>query len=208
MLNSNTAALCRILNSDAQKALLDWFATLSERYERKDDKRINGRAWRAELKRMTPPYGVMMCEGYDALRQSLLHYMRLQPLDEMALALFVSVVVHVKSHVAIHIKNHQENISFAAQLGEKLNGSTPCVSALRFERLQKASDPETFCQLLIQAVKIRGSNGVNILSLADSIFLWMDEWQRRENHQPEFRNPFERNRTRWANEYLSTSRGK
>ncbi|HAU3359198.1 TPA: type I-E CRISPR-associated protein Cse2/CasB [Salmonella enterica subsp. salamae] len=200
MLNSNTAALCRILNPDAQKALLDWFATLSERYERKDDKRINGRAWRAELKRMAPPYGVMMCEGYDALRQALTKHMRLQPLDEMALALFVSV--------AVHIKSHKEKISFAAQLGEKINGSTPCVLGLRFERLQKASDPETFCQLLIQSVKIRGTNGVNVLSLADSIFLWMEEWQRRENHQPEPRNPFERNRTRWANEYLSTSRGK
>lgn len=200
MLNSNTAALCRILNSDAQKALLDWFATLSERYERKDDKRINGRAWRAELKRMELPYGVMMCEGYDALRQALLKHMRLQPLDEMALALFVSA--------AAHIKSHKEKISFAAQLGEKLNGSTPCVSGLRFERLQKASDPETFCQLLIQVVKIRGKEGVNVLSLADGIFLWMEEWQRRENHQPEPANPFERNRTRWANEYLSTSRGK
>ncbi|EAA8471383.1 type I-E CRISPR-associated protein Cse2/CasB [Salmonella enterica subsp. enterica] len=200
MLNSNTAALCRILNPDAQKALLDWFATLSERYERKDDKRINGRAWRAELKRMEPPYGVMMCEGYDALRQALLKHMPLQPLDEMALALFVSV--------ATHIKNNKEKNSFAAQLGEKLNGSTPCVSGLRFERLQKASDPETFCQLLVQAVKIRGTEGINVLSLADSIFLWMEEWQRRENHQPEPANPFERNRTRWANEYLSTSRGK
>lgn len=129
MLNSNTAALCRILHPDAQKALLDWFATLSERYERKDGKRVNGRVWRAELKRMAPPYGVMICEGYDALRQTLLKHMRLQPLDEMALALFVSV--------AVHIKSHKENISFAAQLGEKLNGSTPCVSVLRFERLQK-----------------------------------------------------------------------
>lgn len=151
MLNSNTAALCRILHPDAQKALLDWFATLSERYERKDGKRVNGRVWRAELKRMAPPYGVMICEGYDALRQTLLKHMRLQPLDEMALALFVSV--------AVHIKSYKENISFAAQLGEKLNGSTPCVSVLRFERLQKASDPETFCQLLIQAVKIRGTEG-------------------------------------------------
>ncbi len=44
MLNSNTAVLCRILHPDAQKALLDWFATLSERYERKDGKRVNGRA--------------------------------------------------------------------------------------------------------------------------------------------------------------------
>ncbi|EDH9934123.1 type I-E CRISPR-associated protein Cse2/CasB, partial [Salmonella enterica subsp. enterica serovar Typhi] len=149
MLNSNTAVLCRILHPDAQKALLDWFATLSERYERKDGKRVNGRAWRAELKRMAPPYGVMICEGHDALRQALLKHMRLQPLDEMALALFVSV--------AVHIKSHKENISFAAQLGEKLKGSTSCVSGLRFERLQKASDPETFCQLLIQAVKIRGT---------------------------------------------------
>ncbi|MDU7346297.1 MAG: type I-E CRISPR-associated protein Cse2/CasB [Klebsiella grimontii] len=200
MLNSNTAALCRIFNPEAQKALLDWFATLSERYERKDDKRVNGRAWRAELKRMEPPYGVMMCEGYNALRQALLKPMQLQPLDEMALALFVSV--------AVHIKSHKEKMSFAAQLGEKLNGSTPCVSGLRFERLQKASDPETFCQLLIQAVKMRGTDGINVLSLADGIFLWMEEWQRRENHQPEPRNPFERNRTRWANEYLTTSRGK
>lgn len=200
MLNSNTAALCRIIHPQAQKALLDWFATLSERYERQDGKRINGRAWRAEMKRIEPPYGVMMCEGYDALRQALLTHITLQPLDEMALALFASV--------AAHIRNHQGRASFAAQLGEKLNGSTPCVSALRFERLQKASDPETFCLLLIQAVKMRGSEGVNVLSLADSIFLWMEEWQRRENHQPESRNPFERRRTRWANEYLSTSRGK
>lgn len=197
MLNSNTAALCRIVHPEAQKALIDWFTLLSERNEREEGKRINGRAWRAELKRMELPYGVMMCEGYDALRQALLKYMLLQPLGEMALALFVSV--------AVHIKSNKDKPSFAAQLGEKLNGSTSCVSGLRFERLLKASDPETFCQLLIQAVKIRGKDGVNILSLTDSIFLWMEEWQRREQHEPEPRNPFERNRIRWANEYLSTS---
>uniref|UniRef100_UPI0010334ED7 type I-E CRISPR-associated protein Cse2/CasB n=1 Tax=Klebsiella pneumoniae TaxID=573 RepID=UPI0010334ED7 len=89
-----------------------------------------------------------------------------------------------------------------------LNGSTACVSALRFERLQKAADPETFCQLLIQVVNIRGAEGVNVLSLTDSIFLWMEEWQRRGNHEPEYRDPFKRNRIRWANEYLSTSYGK
>lgn len=200
MLNSNTAALCRITHPDAKKALVDWFSSLSERYGSEARQRVNGRAWRAELKRMEPPYGVMMCEGYGALRQALLKHMQLQPLDEMALALFVSVAAHIKCHTEIN--------SFAAQLGEKLNGSMPCVSALRFERLLKASDPETFCSLLIQAVKIRSTEGVNILSLADSLFLWMEEWRQRENYQPETRNPFERNRTRWANEYLSTSRGK
>lgn len=200
MLNSHTAALRRITNAKAQKALINWFSALSERYSTQENQRINGRAWRAELKRMEPPYGAMMCEGYGALRHSLLEHMPLQPLDEMALALFASV--------AAHIKKHNEKTSFAAQLGEKLNGSTSCVSTLRFERLQKASDPETFCQLLIHAVTIRGHEGVNVLSLADSIFLWMEEWQRREEHKLEPRDPFERNRIRWANEYLSASYSK
>lgn len=199
-MNINTAMPCRITNTAAQNALLEWFAILSERYERKDGKRINGRAWRAELKRMDPPYGVMVCEGYNALRQRLLEHIPLRPLDEMALALFVSV--------AVHIKGHKDSRSFAAQLGEKLNGSSSCVSTLRFERLQKATDPETFCQLLIRAVKVRGTDGVNVLSLADSIFLWMEEWQRRENHEPETTHPFKRNRIRWANEYLSASHSK
>jgi CRISPR type I-E-associated protein CasB/Cse2 len=200
MLNSHTAALRRITNAKAQKALINWFAALSERYSTRENQRINGRAWRAELKRMEPPYGAMMCEGYGALRHSLLEHMPLQPLDEMALALFASI--------AAHIKKHNEKTSFAAQLGEKLNGSTPCVSTLRFERLQKASDPETFYQLLIHAVTIRGTEGVNVLSLADSIFLWMEEWQRQEEHKSEPRDPFERNRIRWANEYLSASYSK
>jgi CRISPR system Cascade subunit CasB len=62
--------------------------------------------------------------------------------------------------------------------------------------------------LLIQAVKIRGGEGVNILSLADSIFLWMDEWYQRETHKPAVSDPFARNRIRWASEYLSTSHAK
>lgn len=200
MLNSDTAALRKITSPAAQKALLDWFLILSERYASQDNQKINGRAWRAEMKRMEPPYGVMMCEGYNALRQQLSARMHLAPVDEMALALFASVAVHIKSHTA--------KASFAAQLGEKLIGDKPCFSPLRFERLQKANDPQTFCQLLIQAVKIRGSEGVNVLSLADSLFLWMEEWQRRETHQPEPRDPFARHRIRWASEYLSASRGR
>lgn len=200
MSNDITARERRITHPEAQRALLEWFAVLSERYIDKGAQRINGRAWRAELKRMAPPYGVMMCEGYGDLRQRLSEHMPLQPIHEMALALFVSVAVHAKSH--------KQTLSFAAQLGEKLRGDRPCLSKLRFERLQKASDPEAFCNLLISAIKIRGAEGVNIISLADSIFLWMEEWLRREEHQPEASHPFDRNRIRWANEYLSTARTK
>ncbi|GLR08694.1 type I-E CRISPR-associated protein Cse2/CasB [Mixta theicola] len=200
MLNNDTAAMRKITHPEAQKALLDWFAILSERYAISDKKQVNGRAWRAELKRMELPYGVMMCEGYNNLRQRLNEHMPLRPVDEMALALFVSV--------AAHIKSDERALSFAAQLGEQITGAKSVLSSLRFERLQKANDPENFCQLLIRAVKIRAEYGVNVLSLADSIFLWMEEWLRREEHLPENSNPFARNRIRWASEYLSTARAK
>lgn len=194
MLNSNTAQERIFTQPAAQKVLTEWFTILSDRYSKQDEKRINGRAWRAELRRMEPPYGVMMCEGYAELRRQLQQQMSLQPIDQMALAVFASVAVHVEKNVS--------SPSFAAQLGQKKNDRL-YLSRLRFERLQQAADPESFCQQLIRAVRLRGKDGVNILSLADGIFLWMREWQAREEHQPESIDPFSRNRIRWANEYLS-----
>lgn len=197
MLNSDTKKEIVITYPEAQKKLIDWFEILSERDARLDGVRVNGRAWRAELRRMSIPYSVMMCEGFDVLRRKMAACMSLRPVDEMALAVFVSV--------AIYIKAHDGTLSFAAQLGEK-TGDKPFMSALRFERLQQATEPEEFCLQLIRAVKLRGSNGVNVVSLADSIFLWMQEWQQRLEDQPENSNPFARNRIRWASEYLISSR--
>lgn len=77
------------------------------------------------------------------------------------------------------------------------------MSTLRFERLQQAADPEEFCLQLTRAVKLRGDEGINIVSLADGIFLWMREWQQRQEHRPENNNPFARVRIRWASEYLT-----
>lgn len=200
MLNSDTADFRRITRPQAQQVIKDWFAILTERYASEGCKRINGRAWRAELKRQEIPYGAMMSASFHLLREKLSEQMHLEPIDKMALALFASV--------AAHVKNNQNKMSFAAQLGEKLNGDRPCFSLLRFERLQNARTPEAFCQLLIQAVKIRDDKGVNILSLADGIFLWMDEWHKYENNQPVATDPFSLNRIRWASEYLSTSHTK
>jgi CRISPR system Cascade subunit CasB len=197
MLNSDTSKEIIITHPDAKKVLTEWFNILSGREARADGMKINGRAWRAELRRMSPPYGVMMCEGYAALRRKMMACMRLRPVDEMALALFTSV--------AIHIQTHANKQSFAAQLGAK-NGNDPFMSALRFERLQQVTQPDEFCLQLVRAVKLRGSEGVNIVSLADSIFLWMREWQQRQEEQPEDANPFARNRIRWASEYLSSAR--
>lgn len=197
MVNRDTSKELVITSSDAQKALLEWFDILSERNAKQGSKLINGRAWRAELRRMEPPFDVMMCEGYNVLLRQLSAHMPLQTIDKMALAIFACVVVH--------IKKHQPGASFAAQLGEKDNDKA-FLSSLRFERLQQAREPDVFSQQLIRAVKIRGQEGVNVISLADSIFLWMREWQDRQDNIPDTSHPFARNRIRWANEYLSSSR--
>ncbi|WP_158781808.1 type I-E CRISPR-associated protein Cse2/CasB [Pantoea sp. BAV 3049] len=197
MFNSDTEKEIIIINLDAKKILTDWFDILSERDARPDGTRINGRARRAELRRMEPPFGVMMCEGYDALFCKLASVMPLKPVDKMALAIFVSV--------AVHIKNSETGRSFAAQLGEKIKDK-PCLTPSRFERLQQAEEPEVLCVQLIRAVKLRGKEGVNIVSLADGIFLWMREWQDRQEDLPVTANPFARNRIRWASEYLSSAR--
>nr|WP_318383809.1 type I-E CRISPR-associated protein Cse2/CasB [uncultured Enterobacter sp.] len=196
MFNSDTAKERVFTGSATRNVLTKWFDVLSERNNFQTGQRINGRAWRAELRRAEPPYGVMMCEGYAALRTQIAEHMTLQPIDQMALAIFASV--------AVHIKKHNDAYSFAAQLGEK-SGDRPCLSRLRFERLQQATDPETLCIQLMRAVKLRGTEGVNVISLADGIFLWMREWQARENHQLEALDPFSRCPIRWASEYLSLS---
>ncbi|MBW7983477.1 type I-E CRISPR-associated protein Cse2/CasB [Enterobacillus tribolii] len=199
MFNTDTAREKIFVSENARTVLNDWFDALQERDKRFGGVHVNGRAWRAELRRAEPPYGVMLCEGYHALMGQLGKQMALKDIDRLALALFVSVAVHAKSN------NRSGKRSFAAQLGEEIKGRT-CLSALRFDRLQQAEEPDVFCRQLIRAVKLRGAEGVNILSLADGIFLWAREWQAREEHQPENIDPFSRNKIRWANEYISTAK--
>lgn len=198
MLINDTDKEIIITHPEAKKLLIEWFDILSERDAKSEGVKINGRAWRAELRRMSPPFGVMMCEGYSVLRHKLARYMPIDQLDAWALALFTSV--------AVHIKSHKDGLSFAAQLGLKTDDKDKVMSTLRFERLLQAEEPGEFCQQLIRAVRLRGREGVNVVSLADSIFLWMREWQQRQDHQPENPNPFARHRIRWATEYLKFSR--
>lgn len=198
MISSKTDDLIHLNKHECERALSDWYEMLSERNVMNNHVKINGRAWRAELRRAEPPYGAMLCEAFNDLYRRLAAVIELKPVDKMALSLFACVAAHIKINNTRH--------SFAAQLGEKLNGTTPCVSKLRFERLLNARTPDDFCRLLIQAVRIRSKEGCNVLSLADSLLIWMREWEAREEHRPEPANPFARNRVRWTNEYLSALR--
>ncbi|NBD01606.1 type I-E CRISPR-associated protein Cse2/CasB [Atlantibacter hermannii] len=194
MLDIDTAKERIIISTEAKNALLTWFESLQQRYRNEGAQRVNGRAWRAELRRCTVPYGALTTDGYFALLSVFSKSMVMRDIDRFSLAMFASVVAHVRAYRGSH--------SFAAQLGQGEKKGEPCLSRARFERLQAARTPEELCRHLIRAVKLRGDEGVNIISLADGIFLWMREWQARQESEHVEINPFNRNNVRWASEYL------
>ncbi|MFC0224926.1 type I-E CRISPR-associated protein Cse2/CasB [Serratia aquatilis] len=193
MLDSNTSQELVIYSQNAKDIVNGWFNDLQQRDHSKS---FNGRLWRAELRRAKDIYQVITTQGFRALLNKLEKVLNFQQSDILALAIFASVAAHAR-----RINNQR---SFAAQLGTDLKGK-PCLSALRFDRLIQARQPEEFCAQLIRAVKLRGDEGVNITSLADGVFLWMREWQARQEHQALELNPFKRNDVRWSSEYLMAS---
>ncbi|MBA0163574.1 type I-E CRISPR-associated protein Cse2/CasB [Pectobacterium versatile] len=188
---ANTADFL-VINKDDAKKISDWFEALQNRHSAAG----NGRARRAELRRAAPPYGVLTCQGYHDLAGKLTARLEKER-HIVALAIFVSVAAHAAKNML--------KTSFAAQLGEKQGGDRPFLSPLRFERLQRAQTPEELHRQLFRAVQIRGEAGVNLPSLADGIFLWMDEWQARQENRAPTLHPLRRNAVRWACEYAQAS---
>lgn len=177
----------------AAKALRRWFDFLQERNNQHQGVAVNGRAWRAELRRCAQPFGALTTAAFHSLNQALSGHVKFQPSDRLALA----IVAHVVSHA--HADNSQT--SFPRQLGEPIKGNA-CLSRLRFDRLLAVRTPAELCSQLTRAVKLRGDSGINVVSLADGVFLWMREWQQREQNLPAQSNPFKRFNVRWASEYL------
>lgn len=194
MFDIDTAKPVVLTDPDAAKVLRRWFEFLQERNNQHQGVATNGRAWRAELRRCAQPFGALTTTAFFQLNQSLSTSARLQQSDTFALAIVAYVVAHARFD--------EPKMSFARQLGEKINGSTPCLSRLRFDRLLAVRTPAELCSQLTRAVKLRGDKGINIVSLADGVFLWMREWQQREENQPVDSNPFNRFSARWASEYL------
>ena len=193
MFEVDTAKPTILTDPTAAKVLRRWFDFLQERNNQHQGVATNGRAWRAELRRSAQPFGALTTAAFFQLNQSLSAVARLQQGDTFALAIVAYVVAHARKD--------EPKTSFARQLGEQINGSA-CLSRLRFDRLLAVRTPAELCSQLTRAVKLRGDNGVNIVSLADGILLWMREWQQREENMPVDSNPFNRFSVRWASEYL------
>ncbi|WP_442801261.1 type I-E CRISPR-associated protein Cse1/CasA [Serratia rubidaea] len=193
MFDMDTAKPMIVTEPAAAKALRRWFDFLQERNNQHQGVAVNGRAWRAELRRSEQPFGALTTAAFHSLNQSLAEHLQFQPSDKLALA----IVAHVVSHA--HADSNKA--SFPRQLGEQIKGNA-CLSRLRFDRLLAVKTPAELCSQLTRAVKLRGDNGINIVSLADGVFLWMREWQQREQNLPAQSNPFKRFDVRWTSEYL------
>jgi CRISPR system Cascade subunit CasB len=81
--------------------------------------------------------------------------------------------------------------SFAAQLGKSKDSTTrPAMSELRFQNMQKAADWDELFIRLRRAVDLLGGK-VNILSLANTVFLWGEKLAGNTDHSKVRELPFE-----------------
>ncbi|MCX8573851.1 MULTISPECIES: type I-E CRISPR-associated protein Cse2/CasB [unclassified Gilliamella] len=192
-----------ILKENHKKIIDDWFSMLQERRYGFNGGTYNGRQLRAELRRATFLQEIILQEGYTILKDALFDkdstLFSNKPFHEQALVYF--------TWVAPFADSNNDNASFASQLSDKVRGGERnFLSRLRFQQLLASETPEEFCRRLIRAIKIRGKNGVNLFSLADGIFLWVQEWHERQQNLPSNSDPFKRLSVRWAMDYNSTKK--
>jgi len=169
----------RFLNeSEDCKRLLTWWDSLDK--NRGDRARLR-RAERADDVLLTEPF-------FGFLHQMPEAWARPE-------ALLSSAMV---AAALSHVKEPREGETFATQLAlPKKSGKKARMSELRFQQLQKSRDPEEFFRRLLRAIRL-AENAVNIISLADSILHWMNEYRYGVNREPQ-----KRLTVRWATDYYT-----
>lgn len=160
------------LKDEERRSLLAWWHLLNEK-----------RGDRARLRRAEIPDDVLLSEPF-------FHFLQRMPKDwATPYRLQSSAMV---AATLSHVKIVQDDKSFAAQLG------TRKMSELRFEQLQKSRDPEEFFRRLRRAINLL-NGAVNVLSLADSILHWMNEYRSGIDKEP-----LKRLAVAWASDYYKT----
>lgn len=122
---------------------------------------------RARLRRAEGPEDVLLTEAFFRFLQRMPD--KWATTDRLLSSALVAAALS-------HVKNPQDGQAFATQLAIPKRGSTPRVSELRFQQLQKSRNPDEFFRRLIRVIHLVECN-VNILSLADSILHWMEEYR-------------------------------
>jgi len=173
-------------DSAPAEALLRWHSWLHNLNEQGK----GGLAERARLTRAASLDELLLNSGLT----SLLHQRGIPALAEddgdtlVAMAMVAGALAHSR--------RHDERGSFARQLAtpEEIGGKSP-VSEARFNRLQKSRDHDEFYRNLTRVIALRGKK-VNVLSLANSILHWCQEYRYGIN-----RKPLDRLAVSWARDY-------
>lgn len=173
--------------SPGAEALLRWHRWL----QNLNEEGKGGQAERARLRRATSLDELLLNSGLT----SLLHQRGIPELERndgdtmVAMAMIAGALAHCRNHDAKH--------SFACQLAlpQEKGGKAP-VSEARFNRLQKSRDHDEFYRNLVRVIALRGKT-VNVLSLANSILHWCQEYRYGIN-----RKPTARLAVNWARDYF------
>lgn len=182
----NQKPIFRFLKTPAiNEKLLEWWNWLDK-----------NRGDRARLRRVENGSDGVFTEAFRHMRtkapelESLLPERWSENQKLSALAMVAAILAHVKTDMP--------DCSFAALLATPKSGDKPRMSTLRFQQLQKSHDPEEFYRRMLRAVRLLDGN-VNIISLADNILHWLDEY-----YWGVDRNPQKRLLFCWANDYYRT----
>ncbi|NLX52768.1 MAG: type I-E CRISPR-associated protein Cse2/CasB [Deltaproteobacteria bacterium] len=165
-------------NKETHENLRFWWESLDK-----------NRGDRARLRRAERPDDVLLTEAF-------FRFLKQMPEEWSApKELFTSAIV---AAALSHIEVPQNSETFATQLAlPKQGGKNARMSELRFQQLQKSRDPEEFFRRLLRAINLV-ENKVNIVSLAESILHWMNEYRNGAD-----RDPQKRITIRWATDYYT-----
>lgn len=144
---------------------------------------------RARLRRAERPDDVLLTEPFFRFLQQMPDAWAEQ--EEILSSAIIAAALS-------HVREQQDGETFATQLALRKQGAEKArMSRLRFQQLQKSRDPVEFFRCLIRGIKLAESR-INILSLADSILHWMNEYRYGID-----RDPQERLAVRWATDYYT-----
>jgi CRISPR system Cascade subunit CasB len=148
---------------------------------------VDNRGDRARLRRADKPDDVLLTEPFFLFLQQMPEDWA-KPDRLLASAMIAAALSHVTEH--------QDGETFATQLAlPKERGKKARVSELRFQQLQKSRDPEEFFRRLLRTIRLAECR-VNIISLAESILHWMNEYRFGFDREPQ-----KRLAVRWGTEY-------
>ena len=164
--------------AETREKLCSWWKSLDK-----------NRGDRARLRRVERPDDVLLTEPF---------FRFLQQMPEEWAKPEVVLSSAIVSAALSHVKEPRDSETFPTQLASpKQGGKKPRMSELRFQQLQKSRDPEEFFRRLLRAISLAESK-VNILSLAESILHWMNEYRYGANREPQ-----KRLAVRWATDYYN-----